>query len=500
MPKSKVYLVGSGPGDPDLITQKAIDCLRSSDVIIYDNLANIELLNYAKDDSEKIYVGKKANLHTLSQEKINELIIKKAQEGKIICRLKGGDPFIFGRGGEEAEELVANNIEFEIIPGITSAIAAPTYAGIPITHRKYTSMVTFITGHEDPEKDSSNISWDFLAKSNHTCVFLMGVKNLENIINELIKKGKSKNTPCAIISNGTLPKQKMISGTLNNIFLKAKREDIKPPSIIVVGDVVNLSSKLAWYTTKKLFGKSILNTRSREQASKLTKILNQYGACVYEFPLIKIEPIYKNIDKEISKIENYDYLIFTSENASKYFFNRFFEHNFDARKLYKSKICAIGEGTKKEIEKNKIHVDVIPNDFTQEGLVEYFKKINLKNAKILLLRALDAREVLPNYLIENGADLSICACYESKLLENESQKIEEKLKSGEIDIITFTSSGIVKNFFKIFKENASDYLNRAKVFAIGPITRDTLIDLGVKNVFMPEKYTIESLVEKIILD
>jgi len=286
----KVYLVGAGPGDPGLLTLKAKECISQADVVVYDYLANETFLDYADDKTELIYAGKKGSCHTLNQKEINSLLVKKAKEGLTVVRLKGGDPFIFGRGGEEVQDLVKAGISFEVVPGVTSAIAVPAYAGIPLTHRDYNSAVTFVTGHEDPSKKESDIAWDALAMSRGTLVFLMGVGNLPRIVENLMEHGRSPETPVAIIQNGTVPEQKTIIGKLQDITEQAQREGVKPPAIIVVGDIVNLRNELDWFEKRPLFGKRIVVTRAREQASDFLVRLNELGAACIEFPTIEVVP------------------------------------------------------------------------------------------------------------------------------------------------------------------------------------------------------------------
>lgn len=290
MKKGKVYLIGAGPGDPGLITVKGLACLEKADVVVYDYLANEKLLSHVKEGAERVYVGKKGGDHTLPQDQINRLIVEKASEGKAVARLKGGDPFIFGRGGEEAEELVSAGIPFEIVPGVTSAIAAPAYAGIPLTHRDFTSTVAFITGHEDPTKEESKIAWNKISTGAGTLVFLMGVGNLRNIAEGLIRNGRNPETPVALIRWGTLPEQETILGKLSNIADIAQSRKLKPPVIILVGEVVTLREKLNWFEALPLFGKKILVTRAREQASELSEGLGELGAMAIEFPTIGILP------------------------------------------------------------------------------------------------------------------------------------------------------------------------------------------------------------------
>ncbi|MBW2671237.1 MAG: uroporphyrinogen-III C-methyltransferase, partial [Deltaproteobacteria bacterium] len=329
----KVYLVGAGPGDPELITLKGLECIKNADVIIYDYLASPGLLKHAREHAEIIYVGKKGGDHTLSQDRINALIAEKAQKGFTVTRLKGGDPFIFGRGGEEAEVLIDARIPFEIIPGVTSAIAAPAYAGIPLTHRKFTSTIAFVTGHEDPSKAESSIDWEAIARGIGTIVFLMGVKNLPHITDRLMHHGMPPETPVALVRWGTTPKQTTVSGTLATIVERTKAAGLKPPAIIVVGHVVKLREKMQWFETRPLMGKCIVVTRAREQASDLVKRLSDLGAECLECPTIKVSPPedVKPLDRAIENLSSYDWLIFTSVNGVNFFFERLFQKNKDVR-------------------------------------------------------------------------------------------------------------------------------------------------------------------------
>src|SRR3989339_2161732 len=336
--KSKVYLTGAGPGDPGLITLKAIECLKKAKVVIYDRLVNPELLKYAPQDAEILYAGKASKKHSLNQDEINRLIVKKAKEGKTIVRLKGGDPFLFGRGGEEALELAKNNIPFEVIPGVSSAIAVPAYAGIPLTHREFTSSVGIFTGHEDPAKENSRIDWEKISTGLDTLVFLMGVENLESIVKNLLKSGRSPSSPCALIQNGTLPGQKTVSTTLDKIIKAARAFRFQPPSILIVGEVVSLRKKLNWLETKPLFGKKILITRPKGEDTRFSQILEEYGASCAELPAIAIKPLsdYSQLDAAISQLAmvrlpiaaaikelaGFQWLIFSSQNGVRFFKQR----------------------------------------------------------------------------------------------------------------------------------------------------------------------------------
>lgn len=503
MKKGTVYLVGAGPGDPGLLTLKAKECIEKADVVVYDYLANEVFLEYANEKSELIYVGKKAGSHTKSQEEINNLIFDRAKKGLNVVRLKGGDPFIFGRGGEEAQELLKAGISFEVIPGITSAIAVPAYAGIPLTHRDYTATAAFITGHEDPDKDQSNIDWAKIATGVGTLVFLMGIGNLKNICNELIRNGRSPDTPVAVIHKGTLPGQRTIEGTLKDISDIAEDENIKPPGIIIVGDVVKLRSKLNWFEKKPLFGRRIVVTRAREQASVFLTRLSELGAECVEFPTIEIVPpdSWKEMDRTIKELDSYKWLLFTSVNGVKYFFNRLYELDKDVRTLRNLKIGTIGPKTAEAVRERGIVPDLIPDEYRAESVVKAFEKEGITDLKILLPRASEAREILPDELKRMGANIDVVKAYRTIMPEKNTEQIKSMFMEKKIDMVTFTSSSTVNNFIKMFGEEADqikEWMDSVDVACIGPITARTAKKHGLNVTVMPESYTIEGLTDVIV--
>ncbi len=501
MNKGKVFLVGAGPGAEDLISIKGINAIKQADVIIYDFLANKRFLNYAKEDAEKIYVGKKGSCHTLKQPDINRLIVDKALQGNIVTRLKGGDPYIFGRGGEEAEELVKAGIDFEVVPGITAAVAASAYAGIPLTHRDFTSTVAFVTGHERDDTEYSKIHWDKIATGIGTIVFYMGVKNLPNIVKNLIDNGRAPDTPIALIRWGTLPVQQTVVGTLENIVKKVEEAKLTAPAIIVVGEVVNLRKTLRWFDTKPLFGKNIIITRAREQASSLVKQLSELGANVIEFPTIEIvEPDdFSDVDRAIENLRDYNWLIFTSVNGVKLFFKRLYYHGKDVRELYGIKVCAIGPKTAETFKEFGIYPDVVPEKYQAEYVVEALENLGIKGKKFLLPRAKVAREVLPEKIKEKGGVIDIVTVYKTVMPDVKKDEVLSYLNENKIDFITFTSSSTVKNFIEMFEEfNIKELLKNVKLVSIGPITSNTMKEFGLNPYVEAEKFTIEGLVEKII--
>lgn len=494
-----VYLVGAGPGDYKLISVKAWEYIQIADTIVYDRLADDRLLAYARKNVELIYVGKASSKHTMKQEDINQLLVDKAKEGKTVVRLKGGDPFVFGRGGEEALLLQANNLPFEIVPGITSAISVPAYAGIPVTHRAVATSFAVITGHEDPTKGDSNMRWDKLSTGVDTLVFLMGVENLPHITSKLIENGRSADTPAAVIRWGTKPEQRVLVTTVGNAAEDVKKNNLKPPAIFIVGDVVNLREKLAWFDTKPLFGKNILVTRAREQASVLTAKLEALGANCLEAPAIKIvEPdSYEAIDAAIEHISTYNWVIFTSTNGVDKFFARLDGKELDSRVLANAKIAAIGVSTAHALRQYGIRADVIPAEFRAEGIVEILADRITAGMKVLIPRAKEAREILPEKLREMGAIVDVAPVYQSVIGDVDQALILEKLRAGEIDLVTFTSSSTVTNLLRVLGEEGKALLHTTKTACIGPVTADTCYTNDIEPTIIAEDYTITGLVEAI---
>lgn len=494
-----VYLVGAGPGDYRLITLKGRDCLAKADVVICDYLADKRLLAFAPADVEYIYVGKKAGNHAMRQEQISRLIADKAKEGKCVVRLKGGDPFVFGRGGEEAEVLRENGVPFEIVPGVTSAIAAPAYAGIPVTNRKVAVSFAVITGHEDPTKGKSDVNWEKLATAVDTLVFLMGVGNLPHITEQLIKYGRSADTPAALVRWGTKAEQEVLVTTVGTAAEDVKKHGLKPPAVFIVGDVVNLRPTIQWFDNKPLFGKNIIVTRAREQASQLTAKLEELGANCIEAPVIKIAPPsddYAGMDKAIAQIGTYDWLIFTSVNGVDRFFARLHQKGLDTRALAKAKFAAIGSATAKKLRENGIIADKIPKMFRAEGVLEVLKDDIWDGVKILLPRAQKAREALPEGLEQMGAKVDVVEAYCTKMMDDEKDIIKHMLKEGKADMITFTSSSTVDNLLKLIDDDKT-LLNKTAKACIGPITARTCAQHGLTVDVEADVYTIDGLVNKI---
>ncbi len=501
----KVYLVGAGPGDPGLVTVRGKTVLERAEVVIYDYLASPELLRYVPKDAELIYVGKKGGgPHMHTQEEINRMLVASAKSGREVVRLKGGDPFIFGRGAEEAEELFNEGISFEIVPGVTSATAAATYAGIPITHRDYTASVAFLTGHEDPKKKNSTIDWDKLATGAGTVVVYMGIKNLPIIVENFLKHGRSGDTPVAIVRWASTPEQKTVVGTLDTICDIAAKEGIRPPSLIIIGEVVRLRSTIDWFEKRPLFGKKILVTRTREQASSLLEALNEHGASCIECPTISIEKMesYEPLYNELERLEEYHWIVFSSLNAVDYFFVQLYERGMDARDLKGTSIAAIGTSTAERLKRHGLVADLIPETFTNEGLADSLLEHGVEGRNILIPRAEKARELLPEILRGAGAQVTIIPIYTNTPPAGRREELHELFSDRGVDMITFTSSSTVRNFLTMVDaENEKELktlLDGVRVAAIGPVTAKTLLDNGLSVDIQPEEYTISSMVDAIV--
>lgn len=496
-----VYLVGAGPGDPGLLTVRGLEVLQQADCVVYDYLANEAFLQAAPASAELLFVGKRGGEHTLAQHDINHLLVAKARAGLKVVRLKGGDPYIFGRGGEEAEVLAQHGIQFEVVPGVSSAVAVPAYAGIPLTHRRCASLVSLVTGHEDPTKPESTIPWPVLAQSPGTLVFLMGVKNLADITRQLRLHGKSSQTPVAVIQRGTTPGQRTLTGTLADIARQAETAGLAPPAILVVGEVVRLRPQLNWFESRTLWGKRIVVTRAREQASAFVRLLTAQGALCYEVPTIQIQPpdSYLALDEALGQLARYDWLILTSSNGVKAFMARLFHSGQDVRALGGLRIAAIGAATAQTLREYGLVADCVPGDFRAEGLIESLLPHLRPGNLILLPRAQVAREVLPQELEKRGVLVHVVPAYKTVSPPGLPAEAETLLQQGKIDVLTFTSSSTVTHFAALVgEERFPELAGRALIAVIGPITAQTLERYGLKAQIQPQTYTIPALTEAII--
>jgi len=496
--RGKVYIIGAGPGDPGLITLRAVECLRKSDVVVYDYLVGSEIFGFVREDARLIYVGKKGGDHTVSQNRLNEILVEEAVEGNLVARLKGGDPFIFGRGGEEAEVLKKAGIPFEVIPGITSAIAVPAYAGIPLTHRSFTSTVAFVTGHEDPTKEESGIDWDSIAAVG-TVVFLMGVKNLPQIVAGLRAHGKEPDTPAALIRWGTTPDQDTLAGTLETIVAEAEKRKFAPPAIFIVGGVVGLRDDLNWFETKPLFGKGVVITRPEEQSREFAALLRDAGARPVFFPTIKIVPpeCYDALDGAIENIDTYNWIIFTSANGVKYFFERLRQQARDIRDLKGVKLCTIGPATAAAVERMGIKVDLVPDRFISEGVVTAFEGMSLSGQRVLIPRAEVARDIIPAGLTRLGACVDVVTAYKTVSSGRDRAELLDLIARGKVDVLTFTSPSTVTNFITIMGAEWTTPED-LKIACIGPVTEAAANTAGMRTDIVQGPYVIAGLVEAII--
>jgi uroporphyrinogen III methyltransferase/synthase len=501
--KGMVYLVGAGPGDPGLLTLKGMECIKMADVIVYDRLAGGGILAHAGKGAQLIYVGKGPDKHTLKQEEINRLLVEKAAAGKIVTRLKGGDPFVFGRGGEEAQVLREAGISFEVVPGVTSAVAVPAYAGIPVTHRGIASSFSVITGNEDPDKEDSDLDWEGMARGTGTLVFLMGMSNLSTIAAQLIKHGKPGETPVAVIMWGTRTNQRTLVARLDDVARRAGEEGFENPSVIVVGGVASLRESLNWFEKKPLFGCRVLVTRSREQASALSRAIKDLGGEAIEFPTIEIrEPLdYLPLDRAIDAAGKYRWIIFTSANGAKYFFDRMFGLGVDIRELKGANICAIGPKTREALEGYGLKVEYVPAEYIAEEIAAGLKGKILPGDRVLLPRADIARKALARLLAAEGALVDEVTTYRTVAGGGGREMVRAMLEKGEINYVTFTSSSTVKNFVGLVgEEDYKGLLSGAKVACIGPVTADTARGLGLAVDIEAGRYTIEGLLEAILED
>ncbi len=498
----KVYLVGAGPGDPALLTLRGKECLEQADVVLYDYLASPQLLDYAPAKAERIYVGRRGRGAYQDQREVNRLIIEKARKGNVVVRLKGGDPFVFGRGGEEAEAVAAAGLSFEVVPGVTAAVAAPAYAGIPVTHRTMASTVTFVTGHEDPMKGETALEWPRLATGTGTLVFLMGMKNLPTIVERLTVEGKPPDTPVALIRWGTRADQQTVVGTLGDIVAKAERAQLEPPTTIVVGSVVRLREQLNWFETRPLFGKRILVTRAKEQAGELSQLVRAYGGDPVECPTIQIVPpaSWSELDEAIAGLSLYHWLVFTSVNGVRPFMERLRHKGLDGRALAGVKLCCIGPRTAEELSRHGLRADLMPSAFQAEGVIEALKAAGVAGRRVLIPRAEVAREILPEQLRASGADVRVVTAYRTVLPSVDAERLKEQFRQGAIHVVTFASSSTVRNFCRLFQSPAEmkALTGRSAVACIGPITAQTAAEAGLPATILPGENTIPALVEAIV--
>ena len=491
-----VYLVGAGPGDPSLITLRGVQCLQRAQVVVYDYLANEHLLNHAPPDAERIYAGKIGGRHNQDQEEINQLLVEKSLAGKTVVRLKGGDPFVFGRGGEECEALAAAGLPFEVVPGVTAAVGAAAYAGIPLTHRDFTASVAFVTGQEGKDKNDTTIDWDQLSLGCGTVVFYMGITSLRRNMQHMAEHGRSPATPVALVRWATTTDQQVLTGTIADIADKAEQSGFKPPAVTIVGNVVSLRDRLRWFDNRPLSGRRIIITRAADQAGEFSAILNNLGAITLECPTIQlVEPDnWDELDAAIVTLSNFDWLVLTSVNAVNFFFRRLAALGFDARALGNCKVCAVGPKTAGALSSYGILPDLIPSDYKAESVVSEFSLLDISGSRVLFPRADLAREVIPLSLQKMGALVSAPVAYRNILPNRLCPEALLALEKRSVDCITFTSSSTALNLAELIGADLlANMLQGVAVASIGPITSKTCRELGLKVDIEPSQFTLSAL-------
>jgi len=481
MSHGKVFLVGAGPGDPGLLTMRAAELIATADLIATDALVSREIVARFPKTAQVVYVGKRASAHTLPQDRINQLLVDEAKNGKRVVRLKGGDPFVFGRGGEEAEELVAAGVEFEIVPGISSSIAGPAYAGIPVTHRAHATSVTLVTGHES--EASTGIQWAALAQLDGTIVFMMGLANLPLIARKLREHGVPGSRRVAVISHATRPEQRTVAGTLDDIEARAAEAKVEPPALIVVGEVVQLHDKIGWFESKPLFGRRVVVTRAREQASDLKRLFEESGAQVVQFPTIEIAPpaSYASLDRAVD--ERWDWLIFTSTNGVNAFFERLFAKGKDVRAIA-SKVAAVGESTAASLRARGIAPDLVPDKFMSSALIPLLPE---NPGRTAIVRAEEGRDDLMDELRKRGSDVHLAVAYRNVPVTHDAGELHD------VDVVTFTSASTVDNFFA-----SGGSANGAILASIGPITSEAIRRHGRSVDIEAQSATIAALHDAVV--
>ena len=491
----KVALVGAGPGDVGLLTLLGKTWIGRADVILYDHLVNLAMMRFAKSNVEKIYVGKIEGRKSMAQSAINELLVDKAKAGRTVIRLKGGDPFIFGRGGEEAQALKQAGVPFIVVPGITSAIGVPAYAGIPLTHRDFSSSISIITGSNENDQQEGRIDWEKIASRSGTLVFLMGARKLPTIVENLTRFGKDPTTPVAVIQWGTTARQKTWTGTLASIVDIAMKERISPPALTVIGEVVDLKPAIEWYETLPLAGKTVVVTRAEDQAESFFQLLQDAGAEAYGFPVIQtVAPeSWAPLDKALGRLKDYHGLIFTSTNGVKFFLQRLKATRSDIRELQGVRIYTIGPKTEDALAELGILVDVVPKDYVAESLITSLQQENIQGKRFLLPRAKVAREILPAQIRAMGAEIDVVPAYQTIVPSNDIDDFVRRLQAGTIDVITFTSSSTVTHFLQILGAEHLPFLKHVQIACIGPITADTARKNGLSVDILPKEYTVDGL-------
>jgi uroporphyrinogen III methyltransferase/synthase len=492
----RVYLVGAGPGDPGLMSVRSLELVAVANAIFYDRLIPPGALAGARKDAELVYVGKQPGVPSVPQEEIGQRLVEAGREGKTVVRLKGGDPFVFGRGGEEGEALREAGVEFEVVPGITAGVAATAYAGIPVTHRDDASAVAFVTGHEDPEKPESALDWEALARFPGTLVFYMGVKRLADNAAALIEAGRDREEPAAAIERGTMAGQRTVAATLGTLAETVEQEKVKAPALIVVGQVAKRREQLGWLERRPLHGRRVVVTRARAQASGLARTLRELGADVVELPAIRIEPRTgsQEVRDATARIGDYSLVCLTSPNGVRFLFEAMQEAGRDARALAGATVAAIGPGTARALAEHGVVADVVPERFVAEALVEALAGVEVEGKRVLVARAAEARDVLPDALRERGAEVEVVALYETVRETPEEEEIE---RAQEADYVTFTSSSTVTNLVEALGDR---FPKSARIVSIGPVTSEAARSAGLEVAVEARQHDIDGLLDSLLAD
>lgn len=493
---STVYLVGAGPGDAGLLTVRAAQLIATAELIALDALVSREIAALIPKDAEVVYVGKRSSAHTLPQDQINALLVQEAKKGRRVVRLKGGDPFVFGRGGEEAEELVAAGVPVEIVPGISSAIAGPAYAGIPVTHRSFATSLTLVTGHE--ADDSTGIKWPALAQLDGTIVFMMGFANLPTIVQKLIEHGMPAERPAAVISNATRPDQRTVTGTLLTIEARVSEASLKAPALIVVGEVVPMHDVINWFETRPLFGKRVVVTRAREQASQLVELLSRSGANVLQFPTIEVAApeSYDSLDRVIDG--RYDAVVFTSVNGVRSYFDRMMTRGKDARALAGTRVGAVGEATAAELRARGVVADLVPERAISAAMIPLFDA-EQRGLRTAVVRAAEGRDELIEELRRRGGEVDLAVAYATRAGDYDLDQLRELIAGDAIDVVTFTSASTVDHFFaRLTPAERKRVLDHARIASIGPTTTTAIATYGRSPDVEAPQATIQALHDAVI--
>ncbi len=496
----RVYLVGAGPGDPELITTRGLRRLRQADLVLYDALVHPDQLHAARPGAELVFVGKRAGRIGERQAEINRRLVEAARAGKTVVRLKGGDPYLFGRGSEEAELLAAEGIEFEVVPGVPSPLAATAYAGLSLTHRELASSVAYVTATESVQKDRTDHDWAKLATATQTLVIFMGMRKLDSLCELLIEHGRPADTPAAVVQWASLPKQRTVVGTLADIHALASSAGLGLPALTIIGEVVRLRENLRWFDTKPLFGKRALVTRAVHQAGSLTELLRDEGAQPILAPTIRLAPPEDEgpLRDAVRRLDSYEWVLFTSSNAVDAFFTMLRDQRLDPRALAGAKVCAIGGKTQASLDARGVLADLVPSDARAEGVIAALGPLLSKRARVLLPRAEVAREVLPESLRAAGAEVDVVAAYRNLPPDDpQAERIRALVDPSELDLVLFTSSSTVHNLCSVLGDDAAARLKDIDLFSIGPITTRTATELGLRVAGTAEQQTIESLVDAV---